>query len=152
MPTVETKNFGTVQYESGTELVFPRGIPGFEQRREFLALHFADTDPLIFLQSVEDGDLCFVTLPVPAVDRDYRLQVEGEDRELVGLPASGALRIGEDVLCVVVLSIGEEGPTANLLAPVVVNLHNRRAVQAVAAQSGYSHQHRLAAEEAVACS
>lgn len=151
MAIIETKNFGTVHYELGTELVFPRGLPGFEQRRKFLALHFADTDPLVYLQSVEAGELCFVTLPVLAVDREFRLHVESEDRELVGLPLSGALQIGDDVLCVAVLSIREDGPTANLLAPIVVNLRNRQAVQAVAAQSGYSHQHRLMEEEAVAC-
>jgi hypothetical protein len=32
-----------------------------------------------------------------------------------------------------------------------VNLRNRQSVQAVAAQSAYSHQHRLMAEEAVTC-
>jgi flagellar assembly factor FliW len=51
-----------------------------------------------------------------------------------------------------VLSIRETGPTANLLAPIVVNLRNRRAVQAVAAESDYSHQHALMPEEASVCS
>jgi len=53
------------------------------------------------------------------------------------------------VLCLAVLSFRPTGPTANLLAPVVVNVANLKAVQAVMADSGYSHQHALAAQEAV---
>jgi flagellar assembly factor FliW len=151
MPTLQTKNFGPIRYDADAALEFPRGVPGFEERRRFLALHFDGTDPLVYLQSFEDPELCFLTMPVLAADPSYRLQLEPEDAELIGL-TSNAPRIGEDALCLTVLSLREDGPTANLLAPIVVNLRNRQAVQAVATQSGYSHQHRLMAEEAVACS
>jgi flagellar assembly factor FliW len=52
------------------------------------------------------------------------------------------------VLALTVVSIRETGPTANLLAPVLVNLKNREAVQAVAQDSVYSHQHAILADEA----
>jgi flagellar assembly factor FliW len=61
-------------------------------------------------------------------------------------------RIGEDVLCLAVLSMRESGPTANLLAPVVVDLISHRAVQAVAPESDYSYQHALFPREAAPCS
>jgi flagellar assembly factor FliW len=52
----------------------------------------------------------------------------------------------------VVLSLRETGPTANLLAPVIVNLKSLKAVQAVAQEGSYSHQHPLVTEEmAAAC-
>lgn len=151
MPVVETNNFGQVRYDEEAVLEFPRGLAGFEARRAFVPLRQPENDPLIFLQSLEEPSLCFVTAPVLVLDADYRLEVDAEDRQLIGLPP-GRLKIGEQVLCLAVLSLREDGPTANLLAPVVVNAANRRAVQAVAAASGYSHQHRLCAEEAVACS
>ena len=152
MPSLNTKYFGTVSYQEASALEFPNGLPGFEERRQFLALQFADTQPLVFLQSLEDPGLCFITLPVLAVDPHYQLHVSNEDRELVGLPLARPLRIGADVLCLAVIAIRETGPTANLLAPVVVNLRNQKAVQAVAADSGYSHQHALIAEEVPVCS
>ena len=74
-----------------------------------------------------------------------------QDLEVLGLPAHHQPRIGEDILCLAVLSIRKTGTTANLLAPVVVNLKNYRAVQAVTPESGYSHQHLLFPQEAVAC-
>lgn len=152
MPVVQTSNFGIISYGPEAAIEFPRGLPGFDDRRRFVALQFEDTAPLVFLQSLEVPDLCFITMPVLAVDPQYRLEVAGEDLGLVELSPIRQPRIGEDVLCLTVLSIGESGPTANLLAPVVVNLRTLKAVQAVAPESGYSHQHALVAEEAMVCS
>ena|SRR5690242_8766124 len=152
MPSVQTNYFSAISYDLDATLEFPRGLPGFEERRLFVALRFEDSQPLIFLQSLEDPGLCFITLPVLAVDPRYRLGISNEDRELVGLPLARPLTIGGDVLCLAVLSIRETGPTANLLAPVVVNLSNHKAVQAVDTESGYSHQHVLVPEEAPVCS
>ena len=152
MPLLNTKNLGAISWEPESEIEFPCGLPGFEDRRRFVAVHFGHTDPLIFLQSVEDAALCLITLPVRVVDAGYRLTVSEEDLGLVGLPTDRPQRIGEDVHCMAVLSLRESGTTANLLAPVIVNLKNLKAVQAVAQEGGYSHQHPLpAGEMAAAC-
>lgn len=148
MPLIETKNFGKISFEQDSELLFPGGLPGFDNRRRFVAVRFVESDPLIYLQSLEDPDLCFITMPILAVDPRYTLMVSGEDLEKLGLCRERQPSIGEDVLCLAVLSVRETGPTANLLAPVVVNLRNRTAVQAVAADSNYSHQFALMPEEA----
>jgi flagellar assembly factor FliW len=149
---METKNFGKISFEPESELEFPSGLPGFESRRRFVAITFVESDPLVYLQNLEDPDLCFITLPILAADPNYKLKVNGEDLEQLGLSTSRQPRIGEDVLCLTVVSVRETGPTANLLAPIVVNLNNRKAVQAVAAESDYSHQHALMPEEASVCS
>lgn len=152
MPAIETKNFGKISFEPDSELEFPGGLPGFDSRKKFVAVRFAETDPLIYLQSLEDPDLCFITMPILAVDPAYKLKMSVEDLGLVDLSQARQPRIGEDVLCVTVLSVRETGPTANLLAPIVVNLRNRRAVQAIAPESEYSHQYELMPEEASVCS
>jgi len=162
MPVMETKNFGKISFEPESELEFPSGLPGFDSRKRFVAVRFVESDPLVYLQSLEDPGLCFITMPILAVDPDYRLKVSGEDMQQLGLPGPRQPRIGEDVLALTVVSIRETGPTANLLAPVLVNLRNRKAVQAVSQEPGYSHQHvllteesaepELAAQEAPACS
>jgi flagellar assembly factor FliW len=148
---MQTKNFGTIEYASDSELEFPRGLPGFDERRRFVAVRFVESDPLIYLQSIEDPGLCFITMPVLAVDPVYRLKMAGEDLNEIGLPAARQPRIGEDVFCLTVLSIRETGPTANLLAPIVINLKTRRAVQAIAPDGGYSHQHELLPAESLVC-
>ena len=149
---METKNFGTISFEPESELEFPRGLPGFDSRKRFVAVRFVESDPLVYLQSLEDPDLCFITAPVQTVDPQYRLKISADDIEQLGLPAVRQPRIGEDVLALTVVAIRESGPTANLLAPVLVNLRNRKAVQAVSEDAGYSHQHAIVPEEALVCS
>lgn len=152
MTSFQTSNFGTVSYESGAVLDFPRGLPAFEGHHRFLALQYPHAHPLVFLQSLEDPALCFITLPVLAVDSAYRLQVSEEDLLLLGLPAGDQPRIGEEVLCLAIVSIQEGGPTVNLLAPIVVNLKSLQGLQAIAPESSYSHQRALIAEESPVCS
>jgi flagellar assembly factor FliW len=147
MHAFETKLLGEISYEDDAVIEFPHGLPGFDEFRRFVAVTLEHTNPLVFLQSVEDAALCFTTLPVLSVDPCYRLSLSGEDRDLVDLPAGRQPVIGREVLCLAVLSIRETGATANLLAPVVVNPRNLKAVQAVAQESGYSHQHVLTVTE-----
>jgi len=149
---MQTRNFGTIAYEADSALDFPLGLPGFETRRRFVALRFLESDPLVYLQSLEDPALCFVTMPILSVDPQYRLKVGSEDLDRLGLPATRQPRIGEDVFCLAVIAIRETGPTANLLAPVVINLKTRQAVQAIAPESEYSHQFELMPEEVAVCS
>lgn len=152
MPVIETKNFGKISFEPESELEFPGGLPGFDSRTRFVAVAFTESEPLVYLQSLEDPGLCFITMPILAVDPNYKLKVSGADLDQLGLIQARQPRIGEDVLCLTVLSVCETGPTANLLAPIVVNLHNCKAVQAVAPESDYSHQFALMPEEASVCS
>lgn len=152
MPVFETKNFGRISYEPQAAIQFPAGLPGFEERRLFLAVRLPHADPLVFLQSLEDPALCFITMAARSVDPHYRLAVCDEDLGRLELPAGRQPRIGEEVLCLTVLTLHESGPTANLLAPIVVNLGNLKAVQAIAPDSGYSHQHVLLPEETAVCS
>ena len=76
---METKNFGKISFEAESELEFPSGLPGFDGRKRFVAVRFVESDPLIYLQSLEDPGLCFITMPVLAVEPKYRLKVSSED-------------------------------------------------------------------------
>ena len=149
---MQTKNFGTISYSPESELRFPGGLPGFDERKRFVAVRFVESDPLVYLQSLEDPDLCFITMPVLAVEPRYQLKVSPEDLDQIGLTPARQPKIGEDVFCLTVLSIRETGPTANLLAPIVINLKTRHAVQAIAPGSDYSHQYELMPEESPVCS
>jgi flagellar assembly factor FliW len=143
MPVFASSHFGPISYEPEAAVEFPRGLPGFENSRQFLAIGLPQSEPLVFLQSLEQSDLCFISVPVQVVDRTYRLRMSPEDLESIGFGGRAAPQPGEDVLCLAVLSVREDGPSANLLAPIVVNPLNHRAVQAVAPETAYSHQHSL---------
>ena len=97
-----------------------------------------EREPLLFLESEATDGLSFLLLPVGLIDPDYQLAMSKEDRESIGASEHSPL------LCLAVITAVEDSPpTANLLAPVVVNLQSGRAVQAVRADSIYSHRKAL---------
>lgn len=145
MARARTKFFDSVEYDEESVLEFPVGLAGFEDQTRFLPLNRPGSEPIVFLQSVLSPDLCFVTLPVLAVDRGYAVSAADEDLELIGFPPGHRPSIGTDAMCLALLTLnGDAPPTANLMSPVLVNLATRKAVQIIQTQTAYSHQHSLA--------
>jgi flagellar assembly factor FliW len=91
---METKNFGKISFEPESELEFPCGFPGFDSRKRFVAVGFVESDPLVYWQSLEDPTLCFITMPILAVDPKYHPKVSGDDLQQLGLPSTRQPRIG----------------------------------------------------------
>jgi flagellar assembly factor FliW len=155
MPQIQTAYFGELDYNDGTVFHFPYGLPGFEHERAFVFLQQPHTQPLLFLQSLGPSHLCFILLPILVVDANYKVNLDAEDLAALHLAPGRQPRIGEDILCAAIVNAGdgEQGPTANLMAPVVVNLKAQIGMQAIQADSGYSHrQPILASEELAPCS
>jgi flagellar assembly factor FliW len=149
MSQVLTRDFGLLESDQCLELHFPNGLPGFEFERRFVLVQKDPLAPMLFLQSVRTREVSFVTVPVLAVDSEYQIGMTDEDRCLLGITSSTEPLAG-GFLCLVILSA--TGPnhkiTANLLAPVVINLATNVAVQAVRCDFRYSHQHPLHIEAA----
>jgi flagellar assembly factor FliW len=144
MPELLTKYFGSIEYREADVLQFPAGLPGFEEQSQFLAIEPPADAPLTFLQSVRLPGLCFLALPMQGVDPDYRLAITREDLESLKLDTTRQPHIGEEIGCFAVIVVTENGRiSANLLAPLIVNLANRLGVQAIRIDTVYSHQHPL---------
>jgi flagellar assembly factor FliW len=139
-----TKYFGPVSYSESAVLEFADGIPGFEHERSFVALSQPSQEPLVFLQSLQCSDLCFLSVPVQVALPDYRLELSGDDRNALGLTADEGPASTGEVLSLAFLAMDEEVlATANLMAPVVINVNNGRARQVVQTAGRYSHRHVL---------
>ena len=154
MPECRTRYFETLDYTEDSVIRLPNGLPGFEQEREFILIDRPLNRPLVFVQSLRTASLCFVALPILSIDAGYRLSISGEDLDVLGLDPSRQPHVGNDVACLAIIAIGEDRlMTANLLSPLVINLRNCVAVQAIQPSCNYSHRHPLLSAETVpACS
>lgn len=141
MPVVATKYFGTMEYQEESVLHLPLGLPAFESEKRFVLIERPDYAPLVFLQSLNEPSLCFLSLPARAIDPAYALAVSDEDRAV--LQWGGEACLGDAGLLAMTLLSMHDGfpPTANLMAPIVVNVQNRRAVQSIRLDRKYSHEH-----------
>jgi len=119
-------------------LYFPEGLPGFESLNQFVLLQDEELLPIVFLTSLTEPKICLPVMPVQGLCEDYQLTVDAQDRETLRLPEKPIL--GSNVLCLVVLNLadGVQPPTANLMAPIVVNLETWTAKQVIQAESPYS--------------
>jgi flagellar assembly factor FliW len=144
MIEIETKYFGRIAPDAGLVFEFPLGLPAFERERAFLAIELPRTAPLIMLQSISTPDLCFLTLPISEVHPGYHVQISAEDRSILGLDELNDGPAGPDLAVLALVAVGKDGRiSVNLMAPVVVNRANRRAVQSVRWDGAYSHEHPL---------
>lgn len=105
---------------------FVQPMPGFADQR-FALVQLGDDGLLCALRSLDDPDLRFLVVPPMAFFPDYAPVVD----DLV----VRELEIGsvDEVLMLVVLNAGAtlETTTANLAAPVLINLVTRQAKQVI---------------------
>jgi len=144
MALIETEYFGTISYREDSVFEFPAGLPAFVNEKRFVPIESPQHSPLLFLQSMARPSLCFLALPIQVVDPGYRLAVCREDLVTLELAPDRQPELASEVAVLVLLSV-HDGllSTANLMAPIVVNLKTRRALQAIRQDSVYSHQHPI---------
>lgn len=133
--------FGTLSLDKAAILSFPQGLPGFEKERQFAAIQIPGQHPLIYLQSVSSPSLCLLTFPVQTIDSKYQYEVSAEERDLLRLPEGTA-----NMLALAIVAVEPEtGPTANLAAPLIVNLQNNLAVQSLQPDTALPYSYPLTA-------
>ena len=144
MCSVETKYFGILSCRAEAVFEFPHGLPGFEQETRFVLIELPENSPLVFLQSLQQSALCFLAFPILVADRKYPLAVSDEDLAALDLDRGQQPKLGRDVLVLALVSLHEGfSATANLMAPIVLNLKTRRGLQAIRQDNLYSHQHPI---------
>jgi flagellar assembly factor FliW len=138
MPECRTKFHGLISFEPEQVLKVPQGLFGFPDEQEFLLLELPSSRPVVFLQSIQSENLCFITLPVQTVQADYKLTQKHEQ----SAPAvADELQLGKDLLCLALLTMREnQTTTANLKAPLVIDIPSHRGMQVIV-EDDYSHYH-----------
>ena len=144
MASIDTSDFGRLDYVEDDVFVFPAGLPGFEARQRFLLLTPPMVDPFCFLQSLDDGRLRFICLPVARVSTGYEISVNAEEAGMLEIAPARYDSASPEVAILTILTVPGEGmPTANMLAPVVLALKQHRGVQCIRPESGFSVEHPL---------
>lgn len=122
------------------ELAAP--LPGFPGFRRFVLVRLDDDGLLYAFTSMEDSDLRFLVIPPASFFPDYAPEIDDEALEMLGSPDP------DNLLLFLVVTASETGTSANLLAPIVVDQVNRKAVQVVLTGSGLPVRAPMSAEAA----
>ncbi len=122
---IRTLHFGELTIEDYHVFLFPNGILGFENLREFVLISDESTLPFKWLINLEEPNIGFPLISPWFLDLDYRpgKQFEGERKVL---------------FAVVTLEDDDGNMTANLKAPIILDVDNQSGEQVILPADKYS--------------
>ena len=136
---ISTLQLGDITVEEKDIIIFPQGLPGFEELKQYIIVQSGEEEPFAYLQSIDDKELSFVITNPFLFFSDYEFQLsEGVQDEL---EINNEQEVA--VWTIVTVSTNIENITANLLAPVVVNVKKRVGRQIILHNSLYKTKHSL---------
>jgi len=126
-------------YSKNDSILFPKGIPGFEQRREFVIVQLPDYLPFEWLVCTDGSGLKFAVINPMIFMPDYSPNIVKEQLEDL------AIEKPEDVLLYVIVTIREnpEESTANLIGPVIINKTRRIGKQVIVDDDTYTTKEKI---------
>jgi flagellar assembly factor FliW len=125
---LNTKHFGLIDVEESKIIQFPEGVPGFEGIKRFALLDKSQDDvPFQWLQAIDNSELAFVVIDPFFVKGDYEVNVDDKEIEILDIKDIKSVM----VLSIVVIPENIKEMTANLRAPILINLDNRVGKQVV---------------------
>jgi flagellar assembly factor FliW len=127
---VPSRLFGPLSVRPEAFLTFPEGLPGFAGERRFILLP-ASSAGVYWLQSADEGALAFLLVDPFPIFPGYSVDVPGDESEAAPM-----------VLAVITLPREEGGEcTANLQAPIVLDLARRSGRQLILEQPSVGPRH-----------
>lgn len=124
---IHTSRFGVVTITSDDVIHFPEGLLGFNELRGFVLLDDPSDEIFAWLQSCEEPGIAFPVLEPELFTTNYTIQLTKHDLENLDLSSKEGAR------CFSVITIPQDPTqmTANLKAPIVINVAKRTARQCV---------------------
>jgi flagellar assembly factor FliW len=121
------------EIDSGKNITFPQGIPGFEKYTRFTIFHKEENGINVYwFESVEQPTVTFTLVDPTVYGLNYELRLTDEETRL--LEAEDASSIA--VLLILKKSEQQDNGTlvglnANIAGPVIINMKNRIGLQKV---------------------
>ena len=142
MLRVKTTRFDEIEVKEEDVITLPAGLIGFPELKRYVLLDHDKDSPFKWLQSLDDGAIAFVLINPLLFKPNYTVEVnEAEVADLT-------LENEEDAVISVIITMpsNPKNMTANLKAPLVFNLKNRKGRQVILNNSEYTTRHNIMEE------
>ncbi len=136
---LSTTRFGDIDIDESRAIVMRGGILGFEHLKRYVFLVQDEENLFCWLQCVDNGSLAFVLIDPFVIKPDYRPVIQDSDIELLEIKSP------EDVILMSIVTIYPDPfkVTANLKAPIVINVRERLGKQIVLDREDYPVQYPI---------
>ena len=107
------------------EILFEKGIPGFEDYKYFNVNIIKDNEKFYSIVSKEDDNIGFISISPFDIKKDYEIDLDDEFVKELDIKSE------KDVLVLCLITLGKtlKDSTANLKAPIIINIKNNRGKQ-----------------------
>lgn len=122
---IRTLHFGEVEVPQQNIIIFEEGILGFDTLREFVIISEEETEPFKWLISLEEPNIGFPIVDPWILDQNYNPGKKFQLEE-------------EALFSIVTLGGKEKLMTANLKAPIVINVKESKGKQVILPNDKYS--------------
>ena len=115
------------------EIIFEKGIPGFEDIKEY-ELKKLESNPLLYeLKSITEENIGFIVISPFEIDKKYEIDIpEKIVKEL-------SINSPNDVMILNILTLGQtiNKTTVNMKAPLIINANNGLGMQIILQSDKY---------------
>lgn len=129
---IKTRDFGEIDISEKVIIDFPKGVYAFEDDHRFVLLSPCGENKYpMWLQSLDNENLCFIVFDPREFVADYAVTIDEEAKAVLELKEDSVI----DYLSMAVVPEDYLNTTVNLKSPVIVNSDNNRAVQVIAQEN-----------------
>lgn len=125
--TIQTSRFGLISITSSDVITFPEGLLGFNELRQFVLLDDPSDEIFAWLQSCEEPGIAFPVLEPELFASQYSISLTKHDLELLKSNNNDGVRY----FSIITIPQDPTQMTANLKAPIAINVSKRLARQCV---------------------
>ena len=115
------------------EILFEKGIPGFESYNYFNVNAIEGNERFYNIVSKEDSNIGFVSISPFDIKKDYEIDLDDEFVKELDIKEEKDVL----VLCLITLCKTLKDTTANLKAPIIINIKNNRGKQLILQDDKY---------------
>lgn len=115
------------------KIVFEKGLPGFENDRNFEISEVEENPKFKVINSIDDKNLGFIAVSPFDIKKDYEIKLDADTINSLSIDKP------EDVLLLNIVTLGKklEDSTVNLKAPLVISVKNELGVQLILQDDKY---------------
>ena len=138
--TINTTKFGEIEVNKDSIFNFVTPIIGFKELKEYTLVDYKPESPFKWLQSMEDMDLAFPITLCSFFGIDYQFDIPDEEAQRLEIECA------DDVFVCNIANIPQNNPqgaTINMVAPIVANISNKKAMQLVLKNTEFEVRYKL---------
>ena len=137
---LNTAKFGEIEIDKSSIFDFVSPIIGFKDLKQYAIIDYKPDSPFKWLQSIEDSELAFPITLCSFFGIDYQFDIPDEEAELLEIETA------DDVFVCNIANIpssNPQGATVNMLAPIIINLKNKKAMQLILKNTNFELRNKL---------